>query len=156
MEQITSLHTRIKDRIKPEIWQNIERFFITFSRIEFALIEAGMIRDEVFADWNAFANMISNSFDPKTSESLNEACIYLLNNPPRERRNNQWVPKQFEQNINGIFRAIKGVRNNLFHGGKFPYDPLRDDNLITACLIILDHCIDISPRNITDPLWQGI
>ncbi|MBI5375520.1 MAG: hypothetical protein HZA77_08800 [Candidatus Schekmanbacteria bacterium] len=34
------------------------------------------------------------------------------------------------------------VRNNIFHGGKFPFVPERDEQLIYSSLIIIDDCIE--------------
>jgi hypothetical protein len=40
---------------------------------------------------------------------------------------------------------IRGVRNNLFHGGKIRYDRPRDTELIENCLIILEAWAHLHP-----------
>jgi hypothetical protein len=42
--------------------------------------------------------------------------------------------------IEDILLSVRTVRNNVFHGGKFPDgpvpEPLRDEQLITDCLMV--------------------
>jgi hypothetical protein len=42
------------------------------------------------------------------------------------------------------------VRNNLFHGGKFPFarikDPARDPDLLKHSLTILEACLELNPK----------
>jgi hypothetical protein len=43
---------------------------------------------------------------------------------------------------------IAVVRNNLFHGGKFPWpvDPARNAKLIRHALVLLDAMVDLDDR----------
>ena len=41
---------------------------------------------------------------------------------------------------------MKTVRNNLFHGGKYPYDPIRDVELLQSCLAVLMSWAEFIPE----------
>ena len=47
-----------------------------------------------------------------------------------------------ERQIEWVLRSIAITRNNLFHGGKFPFDQVRDTKLLYYGLIILYACLD--------------
>jgi hypothetical protein len=51
-----------------------------------------------------------------------------------------------ESDIVWLSMLIRGVRNNLFHGAKFRYDPGRDSELIQASLVILEAWSHCNPR----------
>lgn len=51
-----------------------------------------------------------------------------------------------------VLQLVRNVRNNLFHGGKFPMRPVdgseRNAELIAGSLVILDHALDCSPEGV--------
>ena len=132
----------------------VYKFFTVFSLFEYALKRAGFLvpgqRNEAKPDWERFAREIEDSFDPNSTEELSSAVSYMLGRP---------VMKQIKREDSIIFIRrirphamgeiiwlsilIRGVRNNLFHGGKFLYERPRDTELIQNSLIILEawaHC----------------
>jgi hypothetical protein len=50
-----------------------------------------------------------------------------------------------------ILRLVRTVRNNLFHGGKYPYpdepinQPARDRKVLSASLTVMEECLRLSP-----------
>ena len=48
--------------------------------------------------------------------------------------------------IRWLLKIVRRVRNNLFHGGKYPYTPLpepaRDTQLLESSLIVLEACLE--------------
>jgi hypothetical protein len=57
---------------------------------------------------------------------------------------------------------VRTVRNNLFHGGKFPRtgsveEPLRNKKLITECLAVLDCLLKLPlPNDVKDYFWNDV
>jgi hypothetical protein len=56
-------------------------------------------------------------------------------------------PQGTESDERYLLRLVRDVRNNLFHGGKYPAptgpvdgEVLRNSKLLKACLTILDRC----------------
>jgi len=52
-----------------------------------------------------------------------------------------------------VIRSLRIVRNNVFHGGKFPdgpiVEPLRDEALIRDCLAVFERLLDLPlPRDV--------
>ncbi len=49
-----------------------------------------------------------------------------------------------------VFRLGRTVRNNLFHGGKYPGtvvpNPERDQHLLQACLTVLEQALEFTPK----------
>lgn len=129
----------------------IYNFFITFSIFEFSLKELGFRLSTRFGDvegvkpdWNRFARETLADFNYLVDDKLKNAVSYLANNPPKHQILSQgcleWVntPKSAGENDSQyLLRLIKTVRNNLFHGGKYPYDPIRDTILLDNSLVIL-------------------
>lgn len=157
MERVNRIHRATKEIIGDEHWENVEKLFVAFSRFEHGLIEAGFIHDnQVSADWYEFSQEISDVFRPDSNETLRTACNFVLENPPRTRRNGGWIPTPLrgEPYCWGILNYVKTVRNNLFHGSKYPFDPERDNELITNCLVILDYCMEIAPPEVQERIWE--
>jgi hypothetical protein len=126
-------------------------FFIVFSRFEFALKRAGYFRGDdnnVIPDWDLFSNTFSNIYDNAASPDFQEACEYYTEHPPQKQvvQDGKIIWKKNEQGsgeseLHWILRSIRIVRNNLFHGGKFPFDIVRDTNLLYYGLVILQECL---------------
>jgi hypothetical protein len=59
-----------------------------------------------------------------------------------------------ETEVQYLLRLVRDVRNNLFHGGKYPEsqggpidgNTLRNKRLLQACLTILDTCRSLDAK----------
>jgi hypothetical protein len=134
----------------------IYEFFVTFCRFEYALKEAGFFTyvgrwDYISPDWRNFSEAIEENFEPN-DEKIREAFNYLDKNPPMIQTLDEnegkiiWRPNTKSQNQTDsewCLWLVKTVRNNLFHGSKFPFDPERDTKLLSASLDILAYCVDL-------------
>jgi hypothetical protein len=131
--------------------------FRTFARCEYALKAAGfwLGRNEVKADWRAFARDLGDEFDHPVDPELAAALDYLLGQPPRKQviRDDQlaWddTPPDSETRADLVLAYVRRVRNNLFHGGKFNghwFAPERSGDLLTHSLCILRHAIEAHDR----------
>lgn len=130
-------------------------FSIIFSRFEYALKRTDKYVDGdekgVKPDWDKFAKEHNSKFTPKPTTELDEAVKYLKANPPKKQIIKDgvlaWadVPQQGTSELQQILCAVRRVRNNLFHGGKFPdgvvYDSGRDVKLLQSCITILEACL---------------
>lgn len=112
-------------------------FFVLFSRFEYALKRSGFLRpnvSEAQADWGRFARENQAAFLERSSVSLASAAAYYEAEPPRKQLQRDgrlhWSdplrPGDGEKPLEFLCRAIVTVRNNLFHGGKFPQFPVQD------------------------------
>ncbi len=137
------------------------QFFVTFSRFEYALKRAGFVRrgdhNNASADWCRFAReRLDARLADITDTEFEEARSYLLHEPPRKQifveseeimqwRANSQRSRECEAEY--LLRLVKDVRNNLFHGGKYPDGPVsnqaRNKRLLQACLTILEKCLSL-------------
>ena len=125
---------RFKLRYVPQIRNKdaelIFEFFMVFSRFEFALKYTGfrkVINGRVEPDWKKFGISIQDAFDIDKSPEIRRAFDYLLANQPKVQIFNgeklEWQERSRNKNddiVVQVIDCVKGVRNNLFHGGKFP------------------------------------
>jgi hypothetical protein len=124
-------------------------FLAAFARFEFALKKSGYAREDdrqVSPNWDAFANDVSK-FDAAALAPVLAASQYLQQHPPKKQvlQNGalKWIDWQGTSGsvIGDVLQSVRTVRNNVFHGGKFPdgiiTDPLRDEQLIHECLEVL-------------------
>ncbi len=130
------------------------KFFTIFSLFEYALKNAGFRisgrSNEAQPDWKEYAIRISPQFNPNATPELTAAVDYMLNRPVMKQiiRNNslafvQRIRSQNMCDVEWLSVLIRGVRNNLFHGGKFRYERPRDTELMQHSLVILEawaHC----------------
>ncbi len=132
-------------------------FFLIFSRFEYALKRSGYVKDGGYlqADWEKFGDDIIDAFESQKCEQLLEAIDYLNKCPPRRQvlKDNKlsWKPLTNRNNdIRWLITVVKTVRNNLFHGGKYPSgpitDPSRDEQLIKHSIIVLKHLLYSSEK----------
>ena len=134
-------------------------FMATFSRFEFALKKSGYARgddSQVSPDWDAFAKDVAKLDAPIFAPVLN-SCQYLQQHPPKKQvlQNGQlrWIERQGTSGsaIGDVLLSVRTVRNNVFHGGKFPdgliADPLRDEQLIRDCLAVLQSLLQLPLPN---------
>ena len=145
-------------------WAN---FFLIFSRFEYALKRSGYAKGSsgwVKADWLEFGKEVEDKFNTQQCEELRDAVKYLKNSPPKKQilKDGQldWdCPREDEQEILRLINAIKRVRNNLFHGGKYPSMPVtdssRDRELIKNSIIVLKHLL-YSSRDVKEKYFEPL
>jgi len=137
-------------------------FFIVFSRFEYALKRtpgyASESTNDVRPDWDKFANDHDARFDRGRTDELETAVDYLLNNPPEKQVLSDgvlgWkpVPGENVPLLRQLLCVVRRVRNNLFHGGKFPppfgpvAEPGRNSALLQSCVIVLEESLSLSRR----------
>jgi len=144
-------------KINPEL---VADFFVIFSRFEYALKRsgyAGIYRDgeTVYPNWNKYARDIKGKLNMKRDNQLKEAVEYFKHHPPLRQivRNNvlDWTKGKDDAEALSLeeylVKTLKTVRNNLFHGGKFPnptgpiHEPSRDEKLLKSCLVVIDRLL---------------
>lgn len=133
----------------------IFRFFAVFSRYEYALKRTGFLvknRKDATADWDSYANEVRGRLAASTSKALRDACVLLQDWSPRKQvvvsGTLGWesvAQGKGESEEAYVLRLVRVVRNNLFHGGKFPSGPVpevaRNGQLITSCLVVLEESV---------------
>lgn len=137
-------------------------FFHIFSRFEYALKRCGFLQNieagsRAKPGWDSFGNSLSkeNVLTKVGSEDFQKAVKYLFKKPPKQ----QIVTDNGEdiiyvdapltpQTFTGLFLLVRGVRNNLFHGGKFKNGEMsgseRDKKLIRSSISILEGCLGLN------------
>ena len=142
-------------------------FLGTFARFEYALKRAGYVQGDdkrVSADWDRFAREIA-TLDPAFLAPVLECCEYLQEHPPKKQvlrdRRLQWVLRGGGAGsaVGEIILNVRTVRNNLFHGGKFPEgpvdEPFRDRQLVTDCIAVLDCLLTLPlPDGVAEHFWS--
>ncbi|MFC1541766.1 hypothetical protein ACFL50_04875 [Candidatus Latescibacterota bacterium] len=137
------------------------QFFGIFSRLEYSLKRCLKFRkkDIAEANWDVYANSLQGKFATVQDSEFKNAVAFLVDAPPRKQvvsdRNLDWKDTncgEGERDENYVLRLVKYVRNNLFHGGKYP-DPSgpvedvgRNSELIKASIVILLYCLQLSPE----------
>jgi len=135
-------------------------FFVVFSRFEYSLKKAGFLEktQEAKPDWNTFAKDLESEFRSKIKESSNETPLkssvtYFAENPPKKQivKVNQdervlaWGKEDKKDpaiiSLEQCLIYIRRVRNNLFHGGKYPFLQRRDEELLEHSLCLLEECL---------------
>jgi len=154
-----------------EFKKEILKFFVTFSRLEYALKANGFFyeyRGDVHPDWKKFARKIKDELDTSSDTSLQEAIKFILENPPKKQvvksGKLDWenIPESQGSEIENLFGYIRRIRNNLFHGEKFtkklPEKFDRDLSLVKNALLILRKTVefdeDISRAFWDSPIWN--
>jgi hypothetical protein len=140
-------------------------FFLTFSKFEYALKNSGFFikhpdqpngAPPAEPDWDTFAVSLRTVFDSTKSEELKEACRYLLESPPNKQvivnDAPAWETPTRSQvtDFEFLLRAIRIVRNNLFHGGKYNIEfhetTERTCKLLQSTLVVLNECLRLAPN----------
>jgi len=134
---------------------DVVKFFMIFSRFEYALKQAGFLKnDRAKPDWDSFSDRI-NVYLPSRKNEYDEfrnAIDYLNRCPPsiqiiKERNGTKlldwkcYKPQGNEARV--LTEYIRRIRNNLFHGGKFPFDPELDIPLINHATTVLKHLLQL-------------
>ena len=137
----------------------IANFFFVFSRIEYALNRARFTTHQngkAQPAWDDFADKLDEvGCRLDASPELKAAIKYLRSKPPKKQTvkngNLSWklLEQQNETETQWLLLLVRRVRNNLFHGGKFPEDsggeveePGRDRELMKNTLIVLNACLE--------------
>lgn len=129
-----------------------DELFQLFSRFEYALKETGFVE-------SGHANEARASWDRFTIECLGEAFLdrvvreklapVLLRNPPSKQIAKggrlDWAPCEPPKTTVELFRAVRRIRNNLFHGGKHgDQDSDRNQALIAESICLLGEALEAS------------
>jgi len=144
-------------------------FLAIFARFEFALKKAGYAHGDdskVSPDWDSFARDVAK-LDVAVLAPVLNACQYLQQHPPKKQALQNgclhWVVRQGTSGsaIGDVLLSVRTVRNNVFHGGKFPdgviTDPLRDEQLILDCLAVLKGLLELPlPKNVANLFKEGL
>jgi len=110
------------------------KFFVVFSRFEYALKRAKYCKNSEAAmpDWEKFA-LACRALNPEDTLRLKEVGRYLLDSPPEKQIYSanllSFAPIYFTDGTHvaeKLIRYVKTVRNNLFHGGKYPEKPVAE------------------------------
>ena len=126
------------------------KFVIVFSRFEYALKRGGYRQkgDAAKPDWDKFAQECE-SLQPEAVLQLKTSGEYLISRPPGKQVYIDddcldFVPIKFANEphlAEKLIRYIKTVRNNLFHGGKYPGkyidEPGRNAELLESSIATL-------------------
>lgn len=136
-------------------------FFWKFSVFECALkrrsfLKSGRDNAPAEPDWYRFGESIRGRFSEICTDGFPESVNALKELSPQKQVviNGQlsWrkicrQPNESEEEF--ILRLLKAVRNNLFHGGKYPDGPVtevaRDRDILFAALSILESCFELLP-----------
>lgn len=142
-------------------------FFLVFARFEYALknsafVQPGRSRRNETApsaepNWRAFASSIAGLFTKGHTPDLEQACEYILINPPMRQvlinGDVAWDttgPNLSLSETERLLFLVRRVRNNLFHGGKFSNEAFEDSDrqrrLLNGSLLVLNECLRVSPR----------
>ena len=125
------------------------QFFYSYSRFEFALKEAGYLKNSTpgataSPGWFEFAQERHGMY-----RASDEAKELIKASPKRQviTANNglEWKTVELKgcsSDLEKVIRLVQTVRNNLFHGGKHGAegwdDPERTANLLTLSVAVLD------------------
>ncbi len=134
-------------------------FFIVFSRFEYSLKRAGFLKsdngnaepnhDGFGSNYNIqFTDLITRNPELKT------AVDYFFENPPKKQWLNEgvlsWIDQnqsQLAKNLPNLLVLVRTVRNNLFHGGKYPEGPEenseRNEILLKHSLTVIYICLGL-------------
>ncbi|WP_196893594.1 hypothetical protein [Aureivirga marina] len=156
MRNIDGFYNKYKG--KEEIdFELIEKFFITYSRFEFALKQVEKYRKKngkgiVEPNWEKFYSENDSIMNFEINENLKDSKEYLENYSPNSQFINDakeviWRNSSINNTGNDRVRIyISIIRNNLFHGGKSNNLHLeRNKKLIESALIILDYLLELDP-----------
>jgi hypothetical protein len=148
------------DEARKAAWQ----FFITFSRFEYALKRAAFVCatttqcEDAKPNWDHFATDYNEAFAADSTRALRRAIDYFNEFPPRKQivtdKKLDWkkdaTPVAPRNHLSWLLCMVRRVRNNLFHGGKFPEvpedDPSRNKTLMEHAQSILEAVLEYDPK----------
>lgn len=160
---------KVLDKLKITNEEILLEFFIIYSRLEYALKRTNFTKTndgDAEANWEKFISKNKSNFDSQKSERLKQAVDYLLSFPAQKQiiKDGKLDFVEHPGTKSGpelcrVYHCIRMTRNNLFHGGKFPYKPVkepsRNKKLIESCLIVLKEIIELDKR-IENMFWEKI
>jgi hypothetical protein len=128
-------------------------FLLIFSRFEFALKTIGYVRlgeYSIIVTWRKFADDYIVDFD--TSQNTTAKYLPLITSPPSHQTlvddKLEWVeepPKEpSDADLRWLLEMVYRVRNNLFHGGKWPIDGTRDTVLVKSSMWVIAKCLELN------------
>ena len=135
------------------------RFVAVFSRFEYSLKRSDYLKpgNKAEADWDKYANSLQGRFGSVEEQALREAVAFLVNEPPKTQvvsgGDLAWSATPMgngEHHERYVLRLVSTVRNNLFHGGKYPHplgpivDVARNKRLLEAGVTVLSQCLELS------------
>jgi len=164
-----SLLKAIEQIVKSEDRALAYQFFVFFSRFEYTLKRARFVqtnsKGEARVDWKGFAHKMAPLLCKHTDNSFKTGVTYIETHPPKKQVLSGQGFRRVEDNFSGDFDLdrvlvlVRRIRNNLFHGGKFPEGPeddvSRDRKLLRSGITILRACLESSPTLMT-PFLQGL
>ena len=141
--------------IYPHGVESINKFFIVFSRFEYALKANGYFSPHAQPDWEKFISENSDRFNKEKNKTLAESVKYIIDKPPKQQKVHDgtiiWDDHSMDINTPDVLklvRYIRDIRNNLFHGGKFygDYQPdvCRNSILLKSALFILEDLLELN------------
>lgn len=157
-KKYTKMNTKkLLDELKIDNRETLLEFIVIYSRIEFALKRTNFTKTnngDAEANWEKFISHIKSNFNPNKNEQLKNAVQYLLSFPTKKQilknGNLDFVEHPGTKTgpeILRIYHCIRIVRNNLFHGGKFPQGPItdisRNSDLIENSITILKEFVSL-------------
>lgn len=139
------------------------RFFSMFARMEYALKRSGFVKEAGHGgaqpDWREFIKTVERRWDGLQDAEFRAARDYLLASPPLRQivrqRQLDWADLtrgNDQSEASYVIGCVKMVRNNLFHGGKFPIPtasvapPERDARLLETSVLILRCVVTLDER----------
>lgn len=154
-------------KLKIENEEVLLKFLVLFSRFEYALKRSNFYnkgKKSAEADWPSFIKEIKDSFNTEKSKEIKNASSYLITYPAQEQIIKKGSldfaihPSSSEgQEIRKIYNSIRITRNNLFHGGKFPLKPVKDESrniqLINNCIVMLEYLLTLN-QTVESYFWE--
>lgn len=148
-----------------QLKDDIFTFFCIFSRFEFALKESGFLanKNHAEANWGSFVNTYKGQFS--VSNEAKKSFWYLTDADTRPNKQkviktiedgHEVLSTQWEQfnmdagapDLQKVTDAIKVVRNNLFHGGKYGDKTWNDVNrtslLVKSSVIMILELVNLN------------
>lgn len=137
--------------ISPEDEELVAFFFRAFSRFEYAMKRTSRYRRTKLSEQYALIEPNWAQLEKDLDERLNErfgnasgAVRYFQDSPPEVQVLDGLSSVRFEPRPGSLLQYVKRVRNNLFHGGKQPWDSHRDRRLVSASVDVLAASLDLN------------
>lgn len=134
-------------------------FVAYFSRFEYSLKRSGFLRlgERAEPNWDAYVNTLRGRFVSIEDATFCDAVAFLRREPPKTQAVSgaelSWTETtrgDGELDEGYVLRLVRTVRNNLFHGGKYPHpvgpigEVARNRRLLEAAITVLGHCLELS------------
>jgi hypothetical protein len=135
-------------------------YFGLFARFEYALKREGYVladkNDVAHAHWDNYANNLKGRFAGIKDPAFLRAVALFDEHPPQKQillkpgDSLDWMASKRgdgESTEQFVLRMVRVVRNNLFHGGKFPsgpvWDEARNGALLRTGIVVLNVCLNL-------------